>query len=70
MECLYWLKMSFDGHRSLFIRGDGVLRTVSHSMIGPVLRVPLKDYYPIVSLGVPLAPSTVYRWPVEAVGEP
>ena len=70
MECLYWLKLSFDKQRSILIRGDGNLRTVSHSNLEPLLRVLLRDYSPIVGLGIPLAPATIYRWPVEAVGEP
>lgn len=70
MECLYWLKLSFVGHRSILIRGDGTLRTVSSSKLEPLLRVPLRDCLPIVDLGIPLAPATIYRWPVESLGEP
>lgn len=70
MECLYWLKVSFDGKRNIMFRSDGTLRTISHSNVSQLLRVPMRDYSPIVGLGIPLAPATIYRWPVESLGEP
>ena len=61
-ECLYyWGQASQDNKISLFIRSNGIDRTLALSKLESVLARALLPYSR-TDLGLPLATSIIYRW--------
>jgi hypothetical protein len=62
MECLYYIGMSFDGKRALFVRLSDKSRTIFCSDIYEVFYRRLMDYSGIRSKLFYIAPRNLYRW--------